>query len=70
MSGTHFTEPTFSYWQELPKDIPARFSAEPPYRFGYPVRFPCGHYLVLPLRQLPNCLHAVASLIAIRRRIP
>jgi adenine/guanine phosphoribosyltransferase-like PRPP-binding protein len=59
-----YTEPTTGYWQELTADIPARFSATPPYRFGYPVRLPCGRILVLPLRKLPDGHHAVASLIA------
>ncbi len=59
-----FTELTVSYWQDLTADIPARFSAAPPHRFGYPVRLPCGRVLVLPLRRLPDGGHAVASLIA------
>ena len=62
--GDFFTESTVDYWQELTPDVPARFSATPPYRFGYPVRLPCGRVLVLPLRQLPDGRHAVASLIA------
>ena len=62
--NTH-TEPTTGYWQELTPDIPARFSATPPYRFGYPVHLPCGRILVLPLRRLPDGNRgAVASLIA------
>lgn len=59
-----YTEPTTGYWQELTEEIPARFSAKPPYRFGYPVRLPCGRFLALPLRQLPDGDRAVASLIA------
>src|ERR1700726_4083620 len=59
-----YTEPTTGYWQELTAEIPARFSATPPYRFGYPVSLPCGRILVLPLRQLPDGNRAVASLIA------
>lgn len=59
-----FTEPTTGYWQQLTPDIPARFSATPPHRFGYPVTLPCGRILVLPLRQLTDGSHAVASLIA------
>ncbi len=59
-----FTEPTTAYWQDLTPEIPARFSATPPYRFGYPVRLPCGRFLVLPLRRLPDGDRAVASLIA------
>jgi adenine/guanine phosphoribosyltransferase-like PRPP-binding protein len=59
-----YTEPTTGYWQELTTEIPARFSATPPYRFGYPVHLPCDRVLVLPLRQLPDGHHAVASLIA------
>jgi hypothetical protein len=58
-----YTEPT-GYWQDLTTGIPARFSATPPYRFGYPARLPCGRILVLPLRRLPDNDHAVASLIA------
>jgi adenine/guanine phosphoribosyltransferase-like PRPP-binding protein len=59
-----YTEPTSGYWQELTSEIPARFSGVPPYRFGYPVRLPCGRFLVLPLRRLPDGDRAVASLIA------
>lgn len=59
-----YTEPTTGYWQELSAEIPHRFSAGPPYRFGYPVRLPCGRILVLPLRRLPGGDRAVASLIA------
>src|ERR1700727_1399732 len=62
--GDFFPEPTVDYWQELTPDVPARFSATPPHRFGYPVRLPCERVLVLPLRQLPDTRHAVASLIA------
>ncbi len=62
--GDFFTELTVGYWQELTPDVPARFSATPPYRFGYPVRLPCGRVLVLPLRRLPDGSHALASLIA------
>src|SRR5580704_1702123 len=59
-----YTEPTTGYWQELTPEIPARFPATPPYRFGYPVHLPCGRILVLPLRRLPDGNRAVASLIA------
>jgi adenine/guanine phosphoribosyltransferase-like PRPP-binding protein len=59
-----YTEPTTGYWQNLTPEIPARFSATPPYRFGYPVSLPCGRILVLPLRRLPDGNRAVASLIA------
>ena len=59
-----FTEPTTGHWQSLSQEIPSRFSATPPYRFGYPVRLPCGRFLVLPLRRLPDGNRAVASLIA------
>src|SRR5260370_15296666 len=59
-----YTEPTTGYWQELTPEIPTRFSATPPYRFGYPVSLPCGRILVLPLRRLPDSNRAVASLIA------
>jgi adenine/guanine phosphoribosyltransferase-like PRPP-binding protein len=59
-----YTEPTTGYWQELTADVPARFAAAPPYRFGYPIRLPCGRFLVLPLRCLPDGDRGVASLIA------
>src|ERR1700678_2268813 len=59
-----YTEPTTGYWQELTPEVPARFSATPPFRFGYPVTLPCGRILVLPLRRLPDGHRAVASLIA------
>ena len=59
-----FTEPTTDYWQDLTDGVPARFSAEPPYRFGYPVHLPDDRVLVLPLRRLPAGDKAVASLIA------
>ncbi|WP_456621091.1 MULTISPECIES: phosphoribosyltransferase [unclassified Bradyrhizobium] len=57
-------ESTTGYWQDLTPEIPARFSATPPYRFGYPATLPCGRILVLPLRRLPDGERAVASLIA------
>ncbi len=60
----HFTEPTLGYWQELHPEVPARFAAAPPHRFGYPVRLPDGRVLVLPLRAVPPGELAVASLIA------
>ena len=59
-----YTEATTGYWQDLTPEIPARFPATPPYRFGYPATLPCGHVLVLPLRELPDGDRAVASLIA------
>ena len=59
-----YTEPTTGYWQKLTTEIPARYSATPPYRFGYPINLPCGRILILPLRQLPDGHRAVASLIA------
>ena len=59
-----YTEATTGYWQDLTPEIPARFPATPPYRFGYPATLPCGRVLVLPLRELPDGDHAVASLIA------
>jgi adenine/guanine phosphoribosyltransferase-like PRPP-binding protein len=59
-----YTEPTTGYWQELTAEVPPRFPALPPFRFGYPVRLPCGRVLVLPLRALPGGNRAVASLIA------
>ena len=62
--GNSFTELTIGYWQELTDNIPSRFSATPPYRYGYPIRLPCNRVLVLPLRRLPDSHHAVASLIA------
>ncbi|MGY4286629.1 adenine/guanine phosphoribosyltransferase-like PRPP-binding protein [Bradyrhizobium sp. LM2.7] len=63
-ASEHYTESTTGYWQYLTPQIPARFSATPPYRFGYPAPLPCGRILVLPLRQLPDGDRAVASLIA------
>jgi len=59
-----YTEATTGYWQDLTPEIPARFPATPPYRFGYPATLPCGRVLVLPLRNLPDGDRAVASLIA------
>ncbi|WP_256809166.1 MULTISPECIES: hypothetical protein [unclassified Bradyrhizobium] len=59
-----YTEPTTGYWQDLTREIPARFPATSLYRFGYPLTLPCGSILVLPLRQLPDGDRAVASLIA------
>src|SRR5438132_269448 len=64
MREAFFTEPTTGYWQELTPGVPARFSAAPPHRFGYPVRLPDERVLVLPLRQLQSGDTAVASLIA------
>jgi adenine/guanine phosphoribosyltransferase-like PRPP-binding protein len=64
MPEAFFTEPTTGYWQDITADIPLRFTAAPPYRYGYPVRLPDGRILVLPLRQLPSGDRAVASLIA------
>lgn len=64
----HFTEPTTEYWQrfthegELPEGVRL---GDGPWRYGYPVKFPEGRFLVLPLRQLaadPSL--AVASLIS------
>src|SRR5260370_42574425 len=59
-----YTEPTSGYWQDLTPEIPTRFSAPPPYRFGYPVSLPCSRILVLPLRRLPRGNRAVASPLA------
>ena len=59
-----FAESTIAYWQELHDDVPARFSFQPPHRYGYPIELPGGKVLVLPLRRLPDGQHAVASLIA------
>src|SRR5262245_40985307 len=58
-----FIEPTTAYWQVITPAVPARFSAAPPFRYGYPVRLPCGRFLVLPLRQLAGSREAIASLI-------
>lgn len=58
------TEATTDYWQEVFDAVPARYSERPPYRLGYPVRLPSGRFLVLPIRRLPDRVHAVASLIA------
>ncbi|WP_018389517.1 phosphoribosyltransferase [Ancylobacter sp. FA202] len=59
-----FTEPTLAYWQELTDEPLAPFSFNPPHRHGYPVRLADGRVLVLPLRRLPDGVHAAASLIA------
>jgi adenine/guanine phosphoribosyltransferase-like PRPP-binding protein len=61
--GSHFTEPTTGYWQEL---VPAdAVTHAPPWRFGYPARLPDGRVLMLPIRPLPgDGTRAVASLIA------
>jgi adenine/guanine phosphoribosyltransferase-like PRPP-binding protein len=64
MLETFFTEATVAYWQEITPCVPSRFSAMPPFRFGYPTRLPDERVLVLPLRQLPAGDIAVASLIA------
>lgn len=64
MAENFFTEATTDYWQTLTPDVPPRFSTTAPYRFGYPVELPCGRFLVLPLRRLPDAGRAVASLIA------
>jgi adenine/guanine phosphoribosyltransferase-like PRPP-binding protein len=65
MSATrprHFTEPTTLCWQTLlPKDHPAG-EAQPPFRYRYPARLRDGRILELPLRELPDGEHAVASL--------
>jgi adenine/guanine phosphoribosyltransferase-like PRPP-binding protein len=58
-----FIEPTTAYWQDLASAPPARFRTMPPFRYGYPVRLPCGRVLVLPLRRLPDGGEALASLI-------
>jgi hypothetical protein len=50
-----FTESTVDYWQSLTQDVPSRFFAAPPYRFGYPIRLPCGRVLVLPFCRSANC---------------
>jgi adenine/guanine phosphoribosyltransferase-like PRPP-binding protein len=63
MADTFFVEPTTEYWQSLTPEVPARFRTAPPFRYGYPVRLPCGRFLVLPLRRLPADGEAVASLI-------
>ncbi len=59
-----FTEPTTAYWQDLLPGWPTGPEAEPPFRYGFPVRLPDGRALVLPIRELPNGDGAVASLIA------
>jgi adenine/guanine phosphoribosyltransferase-like PRPP-binding protein len=66
IGGPHddFVKPTTEFWQEiLPPGDPAG-RAQPPYRYGYPVRLPDGSVLVLPLRRLPDANRAVASFIA------
>jgi adenine/guanine phosphoribosyltransferase-like PRPP-binding protein len=58
----HFTEPTTLYWQTLlPPGDPAG-DMQPPYRYRYPARLRDGRILELPLRELPDGEHAVASL--------
>src|SRR5580658_6600000 len=64
MPEAFFTEATAAYWQEITSYVPPRFSAVPPFCFGYPARLPDERVLVLPLRQLPAGDSAVASLIA------
>lgn len=59
-----FTEPTTAYWQALLPCWPTGPEAEPPFRYGFPVRLPDGRALVLPIRELPDGEGAVASLIA------
>ncbi|MDQ2082767.1 phosphoribosyltransferase [Xanthobacteraceae bacterium Astr-EGSB] len=65
MSATrprHFTEPTTLCWQTLlPPGHPAG-AAQPPYQYRYPARLRDGRILELPLRELPDGEHAVASL--------
>lgn len=59
-----FTEPTTQYWQNLHESLPAA-EAEPPFRFGYPVRLPDGRWLILPIRtRQQSGDRAVASFIA------
>lgn len=58
------TEPTTAYWQALLQDWPGGAAPAAPFRLAYPVRLPDGRVLVLPLRALPDGVHAVASLIA------
>ncbi len=58
------TKPTTIYWQNLLEGWPGDVASQPPYRFEYPVRLPDGRGLLLPLRELPDGDHAVASLIA------
>ena len=58
----HFTEPTTLYWQTLlPPGHPAG-EASPPYQYRYPARLRDGRILELPLRELNDGEHAVASL--------
>jgi adenine/guanine phosphoribosyltransferase-like PRPP-binding protein len=58
----HFTEPTTLYWQTLlPPGDPAGEAAAP-YRYRYPARLRDGRILELPLRELNDGEHAVASL--------
>ncbi len=64
MPEAFFIEATAAYWQEITSYVPPRFSAVPPFCFGYPARLPDERVLVLPLRQLPAGDSAVASLIA------
>lgn len=61
---SELTEPTTQYWQTLHDDWPGGSAPAPPFRLSYPIRLPDGRVLVLPLRELPDGQHAVASLIA------
>lgn len=61
---THFTEPTTPYWQTLHEGLSHRDRPPPPYEVSYPVALPDGRVLHLPLRALPDGVHAVASFIA------
>jgi len=55
---------TTDFWQTLHVSWPEGVPKAPPYSGSYPVRLPDGRILVLPLRPLPDGIHAVASLIA------
>jgi len=58
----HFTEPTTLYWQTLlPPGHPAG-DAPAPHQYRYPARLRDGRILELPLRELTDGEHAVASL--------
>jgi adenine/guanine phosphoribosyltransferase-like PRPP-binding protein len=59
-----FIRPTTGCWRSLSPGWADGDAPQPPFRYEYPVRLPCGRALALPLRALPGGGAAVASLIA------
>ena len=55
---------TTNFWQDLHDTWPRQVARGGPFTDRYPVALPDGRFLVLPLRPLPDGIHAVASLIA------